>query len=348
LLAAPVSEQNTFAPIETLTKCPGCGSLNFRLWRIGKDLLLHASAQRFPYMHCKDCDLIFLSERPTPDSMNLFYPENYHPYSAPPDEPADRARRSFLERLLTVMDFVPVQKLRAALLQYVEKRYPDQVVPAMQRFYKPPVKWGAVLLDFGCGSTWFLNRLRDTRWTTIAMDFMESLVEQARQEGHRGIVVSDSGWAEIEDSSVDAVRMNHVLEHLYEPEPILSRLSTKLKAGGRIHIAVPNPRGLSAYVFRSKWFSLEAPRHLMIYSPARLTSLLKRNGFIDIEVHHERTPKDFSRSLGYFLRDLRLLQPDLASKMDNELLLNTWLHPLLCLAGGLGYGDRIHAFARKP
>jgi len=297
-------------------------------------------------MHCKDCDLIFLSERPTPESMNLFYPENYHPYSAPPDEPLD-VQRSFPERFLSMVDFSPLQALRKYLLQYVERRYPDEVIPAMQRFYKPPVKFGAILLDFGCGSTWFLNRLRDTRWTTIAMDFMESLVAQARQEGHRGIVVSDSGWAEIDDESVDAVRMNHVLEHLYEPDAILSRLSEKLKSGGRIHIAVPNPRGLSAYVFRSKWFSLEAPRHLMIYSPARLTSLLKSKGFTDIEVHHERTPKDFSRSFGYFLRACHLLQADLAPRMDSEPLLNAWLLPLLHLAGGLGYGDRIHGFARK-
>jgi hypothetical protein len=85
----------------------------------------------------------------------------------------------------------------------------------------------------------------------------------------------------------------------------------------------------------------------MIYSPERLASFLKGKGFSDIEVHHERTPKDFSRSLGYLLRDLRLLKSDLAPKMDNEPLLNAWLSPLLWLAGGLGYGDRIHAFAQK-
>ena len=297
-------------------------------------------------MRCEECDLIFLAERPTPDSMALFYPANYHPFSPPSEEQQD-AQRSFPERLLKTIDFAPLQRLREYLQRSVEKRYPDAFVPTMQEFYRPPVKFGAVLLDFGCGSTWFLNRLRDIRWTTIAMDFMESLVEQASREGHRGIVVSESGWADIDDASVDLVRMNHVLEHLYEPDAILDKLSAKLKPGGRIHIAVPNPRGLSAYVFRSKWFSLEAPRHLMIYSQERLAGLLKSKGFANIQVHHERTPKDFSRSLGYLLRDLHLLRPDLAPKMDSETLLNAWLMPLLWLAGGLGYGDRIHGFARK-
>jgi SAM-dependent methyltransferase len=342
-----VLDEDRLLRTETLSQCPGCGSVNFKLWRTGRDLLLQASARRFPYVHCKDCDLIFLAERPTPESIGLFYPENYHPYSAPPHSSVNQERRSLPERLLGVIEIALAQRFRKAALQYVEKRYPDAVVPAMQRFYKPPIKYGAVLLDFGCGSTWFLNRLRDTRWTTIAMDFMENLVDQARQEGHRGIVVSDSGWAEIEDASVDAVRMNHVLEHLYDPDAILSRLSDKLKPGGRIHIAVPNPRGLSARIFRSRWFSLEAPRHLMIYSPRKLAAFLESKGFVDIEVHHERTSKDFARSLGYFLRDLHLSKADLVPKMNDEPLLNAWLMPLLCLAGGFGYGDRIHAFALK-
>jgi len=297
-------------------------------------------------MHCGDCDLLFLSRRPTRESIGHFYPENYHPYSAPPDASRSQAK-SIVERFLGFWEISLVEKFRNWLLRYVERRYPDTVIPGMQTFYKPPMKYGSVLLDFGCGSTWFLNRLRDTRWTTIAMDFMEDLVQQARQEGHRGIVVSDAGWAEVQDGSVDAVRMNHVLEHLYDPDMILTKLAAKLKPGGRIHVAVPNPRGLSAHLFRSRWFSLEAPRHLMIYSPEKLAKLLKAKGFVEIEVHHERTPKDFSRSLGYLLRDWRLLKPELAPKMDSEPLLNAWLAPLLCIAGGLGYGDRIHAFARK-
>jgi len=142
--------------------------------------------------------------------------------------------------------------------------------------------------------------------------------------------------------------MNHVLEHLYEPQNVLSHLLAKLKPGGAIHIAVPNPYGISARLFRSRWFSLEAPRHLMIYSPAGLKRVLSVLGFVDIDVVHERTPKDFSRSIGYVLRDLKLVKPELVQGMGDETLLNSWLAPLLWLAGGKGYGDRIHAFARKP
>ena len=334
--------------IETITKCPLCGNRDLKLWRKGKDLLLGVSSQRFLYVRCSDCDLVILSNRPTPDSIGLFYPENYHPYSDPLATAESQKRRvSPVERFLEIIDTRAFQNFRRKLLERVERRYPDQVIPAMQSFYKPP-KRGAVLLDFGCGSVWFLNRQRDTRWNTIGMDFKEELVAQVRREGHRGILVSDSGWREIENESVDAVRMNHVLEHLYEPMEVLSQLFAKLKPGGMIHIAVPNPYGISARLFRSRWFSLEAPRHLMIYSPAGLKRVLSGLGFVDIQVLHERTPKDFSRSAGYVLRGLGLLNPNLVQAMGDEPVLNSWFAPLLSLAGGKGYGDRIHAFARKP
>jgi 2-polyprenyl-3-methyl-5-hydroxy-6-metoxy-1,4-benzoquinol methylase len=297
-------------------------------------------------MRCRKCGLIFLSRRPTADSISLFYPENYDPYSEPLQVTELHEHRSPLESFLEMIETGWLGKLRKRLMAYLSRRYPDAFIPALQRFYKPPSR-GAFLLDFGCGSTWMLNRLRDTRWTTIGMDFMEDLVEQVRREGHRGILVSSEGWAEIEDGLIDAVRMNHVLEHLYEPKAVLSKLMTKMAPGGRIHVAVPNPRGLSAHLFRSKWFGLEAPRHLMIYSPDGLTKLLSDIGFVDIEVVHERTSKDFARSLGYFLRELRLLKPDLVKNMADEPLLNAWIEPLTWFAGGRGYGDRIHAFARK-
>jgi len=333
---------------ETIRECPLCGKCDLRVWRKGRDLLLGVSDQRFLYVRCRNCDLLFLSNRPTPDSIGLFYPENYHPYSEPllPGE-IPKHRVSTLERFLEIIETKVFRSFRRNLQEQVEKRFPDAFIPALQKFYKPP-KRGAVLLDFGCGSAWFLNIQRDTRWSTIGMDFKEELVEQVRREGHRGILVSEAGWQEIEDESVDAARMNHVLEHLYEPKTVLSHILAKLKPGGAIHIAVPNPYGISARLFRSRWFSLEAPRHLMIYSPARLKRLLSDLGFVNIDVVHERTPKDFTRSLGYLLRDLRLVKPDKVQGMGDDTLLNSWLAPLLWLSGGKGYGDRIHAFARKP
>ena len=343
-----VRSEQTPVRTETLSMCPDCAGRALKLWRTGKDFLLGVSEQRFPYLRCRDCGLIFLSVRPTVEAIRVFYPESYHPYSEPAQltETGSRAG-SGVERFLQRIDTGWLKRFRCYILETAQKHLPDDVVPAMQTFYRPP-RQGATLLDFGCGSPWFLSRRRKQKWTTIGMDFLESVVDQVNQEGHRGLLVSEAGWAEIDDASLDAARMNHVLEHLHEPKPILARLMAKLKPGGIIHVAVPNPLGLSARAFRSRWFGLEAPRHLRLYSPAGIASLLTDFGFVEVQILHERTPKDFSRSLGYLLHDLRLMQRRSVMSIGDDPILNAWFAPLLWVAGGLGYGDRIHAFAKKP
>lgn len=342
----PQSDSGASIRVERILDCPQCHGRNTRLWRRGKDRLHEVSQRQFPYIRCRDCDLIFLSERPPADMVSVFYPDNYHPYVEPGDTSDAVGSASFVERALRRLESPRFSDIRELLQDGVKSRFPDSVVPGMQSFYRVPHR-GAQLLDFGCGASWFLNRLREFRWSVIGMDFIADLVERVREEGHRGILVSDDGWAEIEDESVDAVRMNHVLEHLYEPKNVLAQLFRKLKPGGRLHVAVPNPDGLSARLFGSRWFSLEAPRHIMMYSSLALRHILAEAGFVDIRIAHERTAKDFTRSLGYLLKDWNLVKPGMVQRMGDEPLLNAWLLPLLWFAGGKNYGDRIHAFAAK-
>jgi SAM-dependent methyltransferase len=57
--------------------------------------------------------------------------------------------------------------------------------------------------------------------------------------------VDESGYEAIPDSSYDFVILNHVLEHVPDPRPILTLLAAKLKPGGYIWIAFPSVRSLS-------------------------------------------------------------------------------------------------------
>ena len=54
-----------------------------------------------------------------------------------------------------------------------------------------------------------------------------------------------TGYNAIPDTAFDLVILNHVLEHMTEPAPILAALCTKLKPGGYIWIAFPSLRSLS-------------------------------------------------------------------------------------------------------
>jgi SAM-dependent methyltransferase len=54
-----------------------------------------------------------------------------------------------------------------------------------------------------------------------------------------------SGYDSIPDDSFDLVILNHVVEHMADPAPVLAKLCSKLRSGGYIWIAFPSLRSLS-------------------------------------------------------------------------------------------------------
>ena len=85
-------------------------------------------------------------------------------------------------------------------------------------------------------------------------------------------------------SQVDVCVMEHVLEHVVDPEALLARLPRLLNPGGVVAITVPNdfsPLQLAARaggaVERDFW--LAAPQHLNYFNAANLGPLLDRMGF---------------------------------------------------------------------
>lgn len=326
------------AAFEVVRSCPLCGSDRSTTWRVARDRLHGLSDRSFRYARCRQCDLRFLAERPTAAAAGSFYPPEYGPHQARAATPP--APASALGRMIA-----GCRGGIAAVHQRLERLANRGFWRRYWRDYAPPAP-GAVLLDFGCGSDKFLNRARKLGWQTVGMDFSARAIEQVRAAGHRGFVVGEAAWDELGAGRVDCVRMNHVLEHLYEPRETLRRLRTLLRPGGRLHVAVPNPESLSSRLFGARWFSLDCPRHTMLFPPRRLVTLLGECGFGDVRVAHEAVAKDAVRSLGYLLADLRLMRGERVAAMIDAHGLQLAAFPAMWLATAAGLGDRLHVFAR--
>lgn len=97
---------------------------------------------------------------------------------------------------------------------------------------------------------------------------------------------------------VDAVHLNHTLEHLRDPLVALARLRAALRPGGSIWVEVPNE--LDALFERVRWVLLRrltpSPSpgnpHLFFFTPRALRHLLVRAGFHAVEVVTERRHAD--------------------------------------------------------
>ncbi len=334
-------DDQCYAKSETLTECPLCASKNFKPFANSYDRLYLLSKQRFVYSTCQDCNVVFQSVRPVESEIAKFYPKNYGPYAG-----HDRSASQPKSKLVQAMKS-GLEKFGRKLNSLLKKVSRDRYEKDYRLIYKLPHA-NAEVLDFGCGSDAFLNRARKWGWKTTGMDFSEFAVEQAAASGHRAILLSPQAWDQVEDGSVDLIRMNHVLEHLYDPKVVMAKLYSKLKPGGRMHIAVPNPACMSAIVYRRFWFSLDCPRHIMLYSPKCGTALLEQCGFKVDNILHEPVTKDSARSAVYMLKSAGLVPHSWVDSIIWNPFIEAALYLPIRVLSSFGKGERIHFVCSKP
>lgn len=335
---------------ERLEHCPNCSSNKIAFWCSGFDRLYQLSDQEFVYSRCKVCDLLFLSVRPFEQDIYKFYPSDYLPHqSTSPQKISSEAEKGF--DALTQTDSVDLidRALRKVVLasnNTFKKVFPDTLSKEIQDFYqvshsKPKI------LDFGCGSDRFLNWARRHDWNTLGIDFSEDVIDRVRTSGHEALLMSSTIWDELENESLDCVRMSHVLEHLYQPKEVLSALFCKMSKNAKIHISVPNPCGITSSIFRSRWLDLDCPRHIILFPPKVLRVLLSELGFSNIRIVQQGSTSVFLRSMDYLFSDIYHRRSNNVQKWANSPFLEQLLFIPTSLSVPLGMSARFHIFATK-
>jgi SAM-dependent methyltransferase len=188
----------------------------------------------------------------------------------------------------------------------------------------------------------FLAAAADAGWTAIGADFTTAVTDRVRAAGFEAVLIPDV-TATLRDDPVDLVRMNHVLEHTYDPVGCLRQLKGVLRPGGLVHVSVPNPTGVSSMVFGRHWWSLE-PRHVVQFPPSRLHAVLEAAGFDVVGMAHQSSPRDLCRSAGYALRSWRLDR--MADFVADSAGCARACAVVTSAAALAGRGDRLHAIGR--
>lgn len=313
-----------------IVSCPLCGADRPRPALRAVDRL-HGVKGEYLYVVCGDCGLVYMNPQVAEEDLGAAYPaDEYEPFQLG-DTSRSSGRFASLREVPFVGRFLRETVSIVAVGDAVAERLPA----------------GSRWLDVGCGGGAYLARIRDRYGhEAIGVDISETAVGAARSSGftvYHGPVhdlPSDAG-------PFDAISGWWYLEHVPDPVPVAARISDLLKPGGVVLLAVPNYTSLNARLFRSRWYHLDAPRHLTLWTPRTLRRLLEAQGLEIERFSFDRATWGLLGSLQYaaFGSNLTGLGRD---RLRRSRILSVGLLPWTVLTGLLHVSDTVVVRATKP
>jgi len=227
---------------ERLTKCPLCKSGHFNNYLVVKDHSV--TKESFTLCKCEKCSFIFTNPRPDRKNIDRYYQsENYVSHS--------NKGNNIVNILYKIVRTYTLGEKVGWINKYVKNK--------------------GRLLDYGCGTGYFLQRANKNGWETIGVEPNNQAAEIALKNDQLKIYRTIDQLKE--ENKFDAITLFHVLEHVHELTSTLNILLEKLKKRGTIFIAVPNNNSLDSKIYKEDWAALDVPRHLYHFNQDTMSKL---------------------------------------------------------------------------
>jgi len=213
------------------------------------------------YVRCKECELIYLT--PVPRSQDLAVAYDYLP---------TRIRHaSPMNRILAL-----VEPFLSPLLDRVEYLH---TIPHKRGE-------GCKILDIGCGSGDKLVAFQARGWEVYGLDISSTHIETAKRLLPKGtFFCSELGSADLPSDYFDSVRIDNVLEHLFDPIEVLMVIHRILKPGGKLLIYVPRGNSFTMKYRPTCSVNSWVPFHLSLFTEDTIRMALKKVGFSRVEIN---------------------------------------------------------------
>jgi SAM-dependent methyltransferase len=298
-----------------LERCPGCEATSPRQLCITRDRHYGIKGD-YKVVQCATCELVFLNPMYEDSELAPLYPLDYYAYEG-------RFHQSN-----------GIKQLLKKLLGYAAGTKDPK--------FEQPGK----VLDVGCGSGWFLARMREQGWEPYGVEISEIAARVGREQA--GLQISQGTLldANFPAAFFDFVRLNHSFEHMSRPNETLREIFRILKPRGRVFVGVPNHASFNARIFGRYWWYLGVPVHPFGYSVGNLTALITRSG---LHVETVTYNSDFSGILGSMQIWLNRNNSKRSTEgfVFNSLPLRILCHWIAKIFDGCKRGDAIEIVASK-
>jgi 2-polyprenyl-3-methyl-5-hydroxy-6-metoxy-1,4-benzoquinol methylase len=229
----------------SVESCPVCSSNSFIDSGKAKDYTV--SHETFQLKRCTRCDFLITSPRPPDNLLGKYYlSDTYVSHTAKASTLFDKLYENVRNQAL---------KWKFTL---VNKSSPKQ---------------HSSILDFGCGTGFFLKKMKESGYNIAGVE--PSSMARANAEKITNSKIY-SGINEIENN-FDVITLWHVLEHVSNLNEVITQLKERLKKNGTLFIAVPNHKSADAQIYGMMWAGYDVPRHLWHFEQKTMQQLLNKH-----------------------------------------------------------------------
>lgn len=207
------------------------------------------------YVRCPACDLVFLDPRPTRDTLEAYFQEDYDG------------------------DYGEIEAL--------DDRQPvfQSVFHHLSLYRSSP----GTLLDIGCGDGGFLVLCRDAGWSCSGVELSKQAAMRAAQKGVTVLspnMLERSEWAQ----HFDVVTMINVLETVADPVIMLRQATALLAPDGLVIVRATNSAFHLSMRAPARWIGSQYDQafHWYLYSAKALTVLMEGAGLTVISLRNSR------------------------------------------------------------
>jgi 2-polyprenyl-3-methyl-5-hydroxy-6-metoxy-1,4-benzoquinol methylase len=138
------------------------------------------------------------------------------------------------------------------------------------------------VLDVGASIGGFLNAARAAGWETVGVEPSTSSARYASEKLGLQVYADILENVELPPESFDVVTLWATLEHMPNPEEILTHVHKLVRPGGAVIITVPNWDSITVKLLGSKDHYV-CRDHLFYFTPQTLGKLLEKVGFTVVQ-----------------------------------------------------------------
>ncbi len=207
------------------------------------------------YVRCPVCDLVFLDPRPTRDTLEAYFQEDYDGDYGEVEASDDR------------------QPVFQSVLHH------------LSLYRSPP----GTLLDIGCGDGEFLVLCRDAGWSCSGIELSKQAAMRAAQKGVTVLspnILERGEWAQ----PFDIVTMINVLETVADPVIMLRQATALLAPDGLVIVRATNSAFHLSMRAPARWIGSQHDQafHWYLYNAKTLTVLMEGAGLTVISLRNSK------------------------------------------------------------